>query len=111
MVVIMQMSDSGDIGEGDNFVSISTGTTWSAPVNITNNAARKSFASRQTGARSNVAIAKTYNPGSASAAFDKEGHLLLLMINNEFSIFGSSAFGVELSGGSTSTPTLQFLKF
>lgn len=111
MVVIMQMSDSGDIGEGDNFVSISTGTTWSAPVNITNNAARKSFASRQTGARSNVAIAKTYHPGTASAAFDREGHLLLLMINNEFSIFGSSAFGVELSGGSISTPTLQFLKF
>ena len=111
MVAIMQMNDSGDVGEGDNFVSISTGDTWSAPINITNNAARKSFASRQTSAHSNMAIAKTYHPGSSSAAFDKDGHLLLLMINNEFSIFGSSAFGVELSGGSTSTPTLQFLKF
>jgi hypothetical protein len=111
MIALMQMNDSGERGEGDSFVSISTGEKWSEPVNITNNAARRSFASTQTGVASNVAIAKSYYPGPAAAAIDKDGHLLLLMINNEFSIFGSSALGVQISGGSTSTPTLQFLRF
>src|SRR6185437_15716340 len=37
MAVIMQMNDAGERGEGDDFVSISTGGgKWSPPVNITN---------------------------------------------------------------------------
>ena len=78
---------------------------------MTNNAGRQSFASTQTGVASNVAIEKSYLPGIATAAFDHDGHLLLLMINNEYSLFGSSALGVQLSIGSTTTPALQFLRF
>jgi hypothetical protein len=111
MVAIMQMNDSGERANGDTFVSISRGKEWSKPVNVTNNFGRRSFASTQTGIASNVAIAKSYYPGPAAATFDRDGHLLLLMINNEYGLFGSSAFGVELSGGSSSTPTLQFLRF
>lgn len=111
MVAVMQMSDSGVRGEGETYVSISNGGDWSAPVNVTNNAGRRRFASTQTGRESNVAIETSYYPGPAAAAFDRDGHLLLLMINNEYGLFGSSAFGVTLTSGSSSTPTLQFLRF
>ena len=111
MVVIMQMNDTGERADGETYVSVSTGGEWSTPVNVTNNAGRRSFASTQTSSQSNVAIEKSYYPGPAAAAYDRDGHLLLLMINNEYALFGSSAFGVQLSGGSTSTPTLQFLRF
>jgi len=110
-VVIMQMNDTGERGSGDTFVSESTGKGWSAPVNVTNNDGRRSFASKQTSSQSNVAVAKSYSPGPATAAYDRDGHLLLLMVNNENGLFASTAFGVELAGGSTSTPTLQFLRF
>ncbi len=111
MVVVMQMNDSGERASGETYVSISSGEGWSPPVNVTNNAARRSFASKQTSVASNIAILKSYYPGPAAATFDRQGHLLLLMINNEYGLFGSSAFGVSLAGGSSSTPTLQFLRF
>ena len=111
MVVIMQMNDSGERATGETFISISTGNGWSTPVNVTNNEGRSSFASKQTSSESNVAIEKSYYPGPAAAAFDRNGHLVLLMINNEYGLFASTAFGVQLAGGSSSTPTLQFLRF
>ena len=112
MVVIIQANDNGGLGNADSFVTISTGDgKWSPPVNVTNNSGRMSFASKQTSSESNVAIEKSYVPGVAAAAFDRDGHLLLLMINNEHSLFASTAFGVTIAGGSTSTPTLRFLKF
>ena len=111
MIAIMQMNDSGERANGETYVSISTGKGWSTPVNVTNNYGRRSFASTQTSIASNVAIEKSYYPGPAAAAYDRDGHLLLLMINHEYGLFGSSSFGVTTSGGSSSTPTLQFLKF
>ncbi|HEY4247942.1 MAG TPA: sialidase family protein [Lacunisphaera sp.] len=111
MVAVMEMNDTGDRANGETYVSISNGGEWSKPVNVTNNAGRRSFASTQTGRESGVAIEKSYYPGPAAAAFDRDGHLLLLMINNEYGLFGSSAFGVTLTSGSSTTPTLQFLKF
>ena len=111
MVVILQMNDTGERGEGDNFVTTSTGEKWTPPINITNNAARRSFSSRQTSNRSNTAVTNSYFPSATAATYDKDGHLLLLMINNEFSIFGVSAIGVQLAGGNGSTPMLQFLRF
>ncbi|MDB6128307.1 MAG: hypothetical protein JWM35_2203 [Verrucomicrobia bacterium] len=111
MIAIMQMNDSGERANGETYISISTGKGWSTPVNVTNNYGRQSFVSKQTGIASNIAIEKSYYPGIAAATYDREGHLLLLMINNEYGLFGSSAFGVTISGGSSSTPTLQFLKF
>ncbi len=111
MIAIMQMNDTGDRANGETYVSTSDGHGWSTPVNVTNNFGRRSFASKQTSVASNVAIEKSYYPGRAAAAYDHDGHLLLLMINNEYGLFSSSAFGVELAGGSSSTPTLQFLRF
>jgi hypothetical protein len=111
MVALMQMNDTGERGDAETYVSISTGREWSPPVNVTNNAGRQTFASTQTSSQSNVAVEKSYNPGVAAATFDRDGHLLLLMINNEFGLFGSTAFGVQLAGGSSSIPSLQFLRF
>jgi hypothetical protein len=111
MLAIMQMNDTGERGSGDTFISMSTGEGWSRPVNVTNNEGRKKFASTQTSVASNIAVSTSYYPGPAAAAFDREGRVLLLMINNEYGLFGSSAFGVSLAGGSSSTPTLQFLRF
>jgi hypothetical protein len=111
MIAIMQMNDTGERATGETYVSTSTGNGWTKPVNVTNNAGRRSFASKQTGSQSNVAIETSCYPGQAAATYDREGHLLLLMINNEYSLFGSTAFGVEIAGGSSSTPTLQFLRF
>ena len=105
------MNDTGERGSGDTFVSMSTGNGWSTPVNVTNNEGRKKFASTQTGVTTNIAVSTSYYPGPAAAAFDREGRLLLLMINNEYGLFGNSSFGVTIAGGSSSTPTLQFLKF
>jgi hypothetical protein len=110
MLAIMQMNDTGERGSGDTFIALSTGEGWSTPVNVTNNAGRQRFASTQTGVASNIAVATSYYPGPAAATFDRDGRVLLLMINKEYGLFGSSAFGVSLGGGSTSTPTLQFLK-
>jgi hypothetical protein len=111
MIAIMQINDTGERGSGDTFISPSTGEAWRTPVNVTNNAGRKKFASTQTSAASNIAVSSSYYPGPAAATVDREGRLLLLMINKEYGLLSSSAFGVSLVGGSTSTPTLQFLRF
>jgi hypothetical protein len=111
MIVIMQMNDTGNRASGETYISTSSGNGWSKPVNVTNNAGRQSFVSKQTSSQSNVAIEKSCYPGPAAATYDREGHLLLAMINNEYSLFASTAFSVELAGGSSSTPELQFLRF
>jgi hypothetical protein len=109
MVALMQFNDSGDRASGDTFVSISDGGPWSVPVNVTNNTGRKSFAYRQIKALS-TSIQKSVYPGPAAGAFDADGHLLLLMVNYEYGLFGSDALGITLTSGSSSTPTLQFLR-
>lgn len=112
MIVIMQVNDSGELGESDSFVALSNGEgKWSSPVNVTNNTGRKKFASTQSSSRSFVGVETNYIPGPATAAFDREGRLLLLMVNSERSLVGSVALGVQLAGGSTSTPTLRFIRF
>jgi hypothetical protein len=110
MIAIMQLSETAYVDHGDTYVSISRGRDWSAPVNVTNNAGRTTFASKQSGA-AGVVVTKGYGAGMAAAAFDRNGHLLLLMINNETGLFGVSSFGAVVAGGSTSTPMLQFLRF
>jgi hypothetical protein len=112
MVVIIQANDVGSLGDADNLVTISTGEgKWSPAVNVTNNTGRKNFASHQTSSESNVAVETNFVPGVAAAAFDREGHLLLAMVNSERSLVASTAFGVNIAGGSTSKPTLRFLRF
>jgi hypothetical protein len=80
-------------------------------VNVTNNAGRQAYVSRDTSAESQVALQTGSDPGPGAAAFDHDGHLLLLLVKNEFSIVHSVAFGVTIAGGGTTTPTLRFLRF
>lgn len=110
MIAVMQMNDTGERASGETYISVSTGNGWSTPVNVTNNAGRYKFVSKQTSSESNIAVATSYYPGPAAVTYDHDGRLLALMINNEYGLFNSSAFGVSLAGGSSSTPTLQFLK-
>jgi len=112
MVAIMQMNDTGERGAEDNFISMSTGDgKWSVPVNVTNNAGRKTYVIRDTTVASQVSRETGCKPGSGTVAFDRDGHLLLLSIMQEYGIVHSTAFGVNLAGGGHITPTLRFLKF
>jgi hypothetical protein len=112
MVAIMQMNDAGERSTDDNFVSMSTGDgKWSVPVNVSNNAGRKTYVARDTSAESQVSQETGCQPGPGAAAFDADGHLLLVLIKQEYGIVHSTAFGVDLGGGGHVTPTLRFLKF
>ena len=112
MVAIMQMNDTGERSTDESFISMSTGDgKWSVPVNVTDNAGRKTYISKATSAQSQVSQETGCEPGPGAAAFDREGHLLLLLIKLEYGIVHSTAFGVNLGGGGHLTPTLRFLKF
>ncbi|HZL65936.1 MAG TPA: hypothetical protein VFC29_01255, partial [Candidatus Limnocylindrales bacterium] len=112
MVAIMQMNDTGERGAEDNFISMSTGDgKWSVPVNVTDNAGRKTYVIRDTTVASQVSRETGCAPGPGVVAFDRDGHLLLLSIKEEYGIVHSAAFGVNLAGGGHITPTLRFLKF
>jgi hypothetical protein len=112
MVAIMQMNDTGERSKADNFVSMSTGDgKWSTPVNVSNNAGRMTYMSRDTSAQSQISEETGCQPGPGTAAFDGEGHLLLVLIKQEYAIVHSTAFGVSLGGGGSITPTLRFLRF
>jgi hypothetical protein len=111
MIVLMEMNDTGEKTDDELYVSTSTGGKWSAPVNVTNNTGRLQFHSTNTGSESSVAMESYWYPGPAAATYDNSGHLLLLYVSNKMSLFGSSAFGVTLSSGSSSTPNLLFLHF
>jgi hypothetical protein len=66
---------------------------------------------RDTSSESQVAVQTGCDPGPGAAAFDREGHLLLLTVKNEYLIVHSVAFGVVMGGGESTTPTLRFLRF
>lgn len=111
MVVTMQMNDTGKDTDGELYVSTSDGGKWSAPVNVTNNTGRFKFASTNTSTRSNISTLSYWHPGTAAAAFDRQGHLVLAYISKKHSSFNSSAVGITLASGSTSKPQLLFLRF
>jgi hypothetical protein len=111
MAVIMQTTNAGLNDNGDSWISLSRGDTWSQPVCITNNAARASFAGKHTGALGDVVNAQHYGPGPGAATFDKEGHLLLVICNIKTGSFALSAGGVVYAGDSTASPMLFFYKF
>jgi hypothetical protein len=73
--------------------------------------AARPTSSKDTSNRSQISQEIGCQPGPGAAAFDQEGHLLLLAIKREFGIVRSTAFGVNLAGGGQITPTLRFLKF
>jgi hypothetical protein len=50
-------------------------------------------------------------PGPMAAASDHDRHRLLICAKEEFSIVHSVAFGTEIAGRGSKTPTLRFLRF
>jgi hypothetical protein len=111
MAVVMQTTDAGFNDRGDSWVSVSTGDKWSPPVCITNNAGRASYAAKNTGAAGSVLNAEHFGPGPGAVAFDKQGHLLLVICNVKTGSFAVSAGGVVYAGGSSASPMLFFYKF
>lgn len=111
MIAVMAMNDTGKDGGAELYVSTSDGGKWSSPVNVTNNAGHSTSTYKATSRRSSVGSYSYWYPGPAAAAFDKTGHLVLVHVSNEHSVFGGSAFGVQTFGGSTSKPTLLFVRF
>jgi hypothetical protein len=111
MAVVMQTTDAGLNDSGDSWISIGTGDQWSQPVCVTNNAGRASFASKHTGTLGDVANTKHYGPGAGAVAFDRDGHVLLVICNVKTASFALNAGGVQYAGGSTASPMLFFYKF
>lgn len=111
MAVVMQTSETGYNDSGDSWISMSDGGTWSQPVCVTANAARASWASKNKGALLTVGTGDHYGPGAGAVAFDKDGHLLLALVNVKTGSFGLSAGGVMYASGSVASPMLFFYKF
>jgi hypothetical protein len=110
MVVIMQ-TKTGDISDlGDTWVSMSDGTGWSKPICVTNNAARRLWATTNTGQIGSVSHGTAYHPGVGAAAFDREGHLILALVNGEVGSFGSAIGGALIASGGTEKPMLFFYR-
>jgi hypothetical protein len=64
-----------------------------------------------TGAIGSVGHGTAYHPGPGAAAFDYEGHLVLVLVNGKRGSFGSSIGGVLVASGSSETPMLFFYRF
>jgi hypothetical protein len=112
MAVVMQTTEAGFNDSGDSWISTSDGSTaWSQPVCVTGNAARANYVAKNTGSVLTVGTGDHYGPGPGAIAFDKDGHLLLALVNVKTGSFGLSAGGVLYSGGSVAAPMLFFYKF
>jgi hypothetical protein len=111
MIVCMQMNDTGEKGEAETYVSVSDGGGWSTPVNVTNNALRMSFASKDTSRISSISTLHRTYPGPVAGTVDRDGHLLLIHVANESTLFGGQTAGISTFGGESTTPILRFLKF
>jgi len=112
MIAIMQINDTGERSTEESYVSMSTGEgKWSVPVNVSNDSGQKTYVSKDTSAQSQLSRETGSQPGPGTAAFDADGHLLLVLIKLEYGIVHSAAFGVNIAGGGSVTPTLRFLKF
>jgi hypothetical protein len=111
MAVVMQTTERGYNDSGDSWVSLSDGSGWAPPVCITANAARASYVATQKSGNLLVGTGDHYGPGPGAVAFDKDGHLLLALVNVKTGTFGLNAGGVTFAGGSTDSPMLFFYKF
>ncbi len=111
MVVVMQMSTSDYSDLGETYISTSDGAGWSQPVNVTNNAARATWATKNTGALGSVSHGTQYHALPGAVGFDKQGHMLLALIIGERGTFGSAIGGVVVASGNSETPRLFFYRF
>jgi hypothetical protein len=111
MAVVMQTTERGYNDSGDSWVSDSNGGSWSPPVCVTANAARASYVARQKSGNLLVGTGDHYGPGPGAVTFDKQGRLLLALVNIKTGTFGLNAGGVTFAGGSSQSPMLFFYKF
>ncbi len=105
--VLSRNAHSSDVGNGLVFQSTLDGVTAAKPREVF----LPAYVSKDTSVQSQLTHETGCKPGPAAAAFDRDGHLLLVMIQGEYGIVHSTAFGVNLAGGGHATPTLRFLKF
>jgi hypothetical protein len=111
MAVLVQDTTEGFTDNGDTWLLTSDGGgNWSDPICLTNNAARVAWATKKTGALSDVSVGAHYGPGPGGLAFDKSGHVLIALVNNKVGSFALAAGGVVYAGGGTSTPMLFFYR-
>ena len=121
MVVTASVNETGGMArEGTElYLSIFDGKgKWSPARCVTDNAARESFAQKETTPGSSVSTLNNYRPDFADVAFSKDGHPCLLMINCENTILGLTSPGITSSGrivsvtgtGSVDAPMVFFLR-
>jgi len=97
-------------GEGESCLCTNDAGKWSEPICLPNNAGRKSWASKQTGALGNVASGDIYSPDCGAAAWTPDGHIVIALINKKSGSFGLAIGGVTYTSGSTVTPMLFFYR-
>lgn len=91
---------------------------WSEPKRLTDNAAKETFSSKDTGALSSVAVSTSYKPRFASTVSGKNGVPALVIVNVESSLIGvnsaaSTGSGravIVSSGGRVNNPHTFFLQ-
>lgn len=83
---------------------------WSAPVCVTENAARKTFSSKATGTITDVSLLETYSPRHATVVIDKDGHSCLLMVNSTDSLAATTTGGHVTGSVRTASPTVFFVR-
>jgi hypothetical protein len=110
MAAIIETQEEQTSGDGDSWLCTNDGSKWSEPICLTNNAGRKTWVSKNTGAISNVATGASYGPGPGAAAWDKNGHIVIALINNKNGVFALAAGGITYAGDTTSTPMLFFYR-
>jgi hypothetical protein len=109
MAAIIQ-TEKGFNDVGDSWLCKNSGTGWSEPICLTNNTGRRAWVSKQTGALGNVASGYQFRPGPGAVAWDKDGHLLIALINTRIGSFGLAVGGTTYVSGSTATPMLYFYR-
>jgi hypothetical protein len=112
--VVMQMHDTDRAdAKHDLWAAAFDGQRWATPVNVTNNAAREAFQSRQTSANTSYSTLTTYSAQYGAGAFDVAGRLYLSFVNTEIqSIMRETTVSSGTSGafGSNSTTNVYFHK-
>jgi hypothetical protein len=110
MAVIIQTHEQQTTSDGESWLFTNDGGKWTEPICLTNNAGRKNWVSKNTGALGNVTSGDSYGPDAGAATWDQDGHIVIALINNRNGSFALAAGGVTYTGGTTSTPMLFFYR-
>jgi len=112
MMLLMEMDDTGVADHGDLFFSNNVGKGWAKPSQLTTYEKSSTETYKKTGTRGSVATIGHCDAGpNSAAAYDLQGHLVLLQQRDQFGSFGVNGFGVQLAGGGSKSETLLFHRF